>query len=76
MKDNPSETGTASQTPFIFQKTGKINNATLKNRNVLKKESIAEILPFDSAVNKAEAKTFSPINKKQKANKRLPSTAI
>ncbi len=48
----------------------KIGNTSIeitKNIKVLPKERIADILPFCSAVNRADALAFNPINKKDKA---------
>ena len=74
-KDVASATGSASQTPFIRQKYGKIISAAETNKNVRQNDKTADTLPLEYAVNKADAKMFIPINKKQGANRRLPVKA-
>ncbi len=55
--------GTADHTPATPKNPGKIKRNTKINPNVRKKDITADALPFDSAVNKAEAKILQPENR-------------
>ena len=58
-----SAKGTASHTPVIPMIIGRSTIlATIKTK-VLQKEIMAEIFPFESAVNSAEAKILIPANR-------------
>ena len=56
--------GMANHTPVTSKNFGKIKREIIINPNVRKKEIVAETLPFDNAVNKAEAKILQPENRK------------
>jgi len=60
---NSSAIGTASQMPSTPISSGRISKAAIKNTNVLKKDSIADTLPLENAVNILEEKIFIPVNK-------------
>ena len=55
-----SATGTASHTPSIPQRAGKIIRAPHLSRSVLTNEISAEIRPLFKAVNNDEPKTLMP----------------
>ena len=55
-----SAAGIASHTPVTPNNSGKTKREIPINPNVRKKDIIADALPFDKAVNKAEAKTLQP----------------
>lgn len=55
---------TAIHAPLIPIKGGSTNSPAERNTKVLKKDIIAEILPFEKAVNKAEENILNPENKK------------
>ncbi len=59
-----SAMGTANHTPVSFKNLGKTKRQIIINPNVLKKEIVADVFPFDSAVNKAEEKILHPENRK------------
>ena len=61
---NNSDKGTAIHTPSTSNNKGNSNNAITKNTNVLKKDRMADTLPFEKAVKKLDAKMFNPVNKK------------
>ena len=65
-----------SQTPVIPQKYGNRNSAAVTNKNVRQNDRAADTFPLENAVNNADEKIFSPINKKHGANNRLPVKAI
>lgn len=62
--DTPSEIVTAIHAPFIPIREGSISKPAERNPKVLKKDIIADTLPFENAVNKAEEKILNPENKK------------
>ena len=64
---NTSAIGIANQAPITPKIPGNIKRETTINPNVRKSEIIAEIFPFDSAVNNAEEKILHPENRKLKA---------
>lgn len=58
-----SAIGTASQMPSTPIISGRSNKAATKNTKVLKKDSKADIFPFEKAVNILDAKILTPVNK-------------
>ena len=56
--------GMANHTPLTSKNLGKTKRKININPNVRKKEIVAETLPFDNAVNNAEAKILQPENRK------------
>lgn len=58
--------GTANHTPVTFNICGNIKRSTLINTNVRKSDIIADIFPFDNAVNIAEENILHPQNRKPK----------
>lgn len=72
----PSAAGTASQAPVIPQMLGSSRMPPASRPNVRRKERTAETLPFDSAVNIAEAKLFRPQDKKLYEKIRKPLAAM
>ncbi len=60
---NNSAIGIANHTPVTPKNPGKTKRKIKINPNVRKKDIIAETLPFDNAVNKAEAKILLPENR-------------
>lgn len=53
----------ANHTPVTPKNSGKIKRKIKINPNVRKKDIVADTLPFDNAVNKAEAKILQPENR-------------
>lgn len=72
---NTSDIGTANHKPFISNIIGKIIIVPTKNIKVLEKAIIADILPFDNAVNNILEKVLNPTNKSAKENSLFPLTA-
>lgn len=62
--------------PFTAKNCGRINSPATINTNVRKKDIRAEILPFENAVNIADAKIFIPLNKKPRLNIANPPIAM
>lgn len=62
----PSAKGIASQTPVILKNLGNVIKVMVIKPKVLRKEIMADILPFDSAVKKAETKILKPLKRKLK----------
>ena len=71
-----SANGTASHTPGMPRNQGKTISPAVIKPNVLKKDSNAEVLPFERAVKTAEVKILNPHNKKLKEKMENPSNAI
>lgn len=71
-----SAIGTASHTPVTPQTFGNVSNSTVINPKVRRNDKIADSFPFDNAVNVAEAKIFSPQNRKLKGKIKKPFRAI
>lgn len=67
-KVKASAIGTANHIPFISIKLGNINRLIVIKPNVRKKDSIADIFPFDNAVNIADVKILYPQKRKLKEN--------
>ena len=59
-----SAIGIANHTPVTFKTLGNVKRKTMINPNVRRKDIVADAFPFDSAVNKAEAKILHPENRK------------
>ena len=62
--------------PVTLGKTGKTSNPTLIKPSVHKKDMIADIFPFDKAINIAEPKILNPQNKKLNENIENPYFVI
>ena len=73
--DNSAK-GTISHTPFTPKNLGKINSPITKKTKVLSKESRAEILPFEKAVNIPDAKILKPERRKPMEKILKPFNAI
>ena len=61
--DKISANGTDNQIPSEPIIRGNMIKLAIKNTKVRKNEMIAEILPFENAVNILEAKILTPVNK-------------
>jgi len=61
---NNSATGIANQIPSTSKSIGNSKIAPIINTNVRRNEIRAEIIPFDRAENKADAKILNPENRK------------
>lgn len=72
----PSASGTANHTPFTPQMWGNSRMPPASKPNVRKKDRMADIFPFDSAVNIAEVKLFRPQNRKLYEKITKPFVAI
>ena len=68
--------GTASHTPVTPKRFGNISSSTVIKPKVRRKDKIAEIFPFDNAVNAAEVKIFCPQNRKLKEKSKNPFLVI
>ena len=66
-KARDSATITAHQTPSVFNRIGKTRMLTIWNKNIRKKEIIAEITPLFNAVKKEELQTLNPSTRYAKA---------
>ena len=71
-----SAKGTAAQTPSTANQIGKISRLSTMKTKVLINEIMADILPLDRAVNKADAKILMPANRKLIENILNPFLAI
>ena len=71
----PSATGTAIHTPVIPKNRGSTRMLPATSPNVRKKDSMAETLPLDNAVNMADVKIFNPQNKKTQEKMENPPAA-
>ena len=63
-----SENGTTNHTPFTPKNCGKIIIPKVNSINVLRMDIVAEILPFENAVNMPDTKIFIPTTKKLNEN--------
>ena len=70
-----SAAGDASHTPVIPKKRGRIRIAPVNNTKVRRKDKNADTFPLDKAVNIADTKIFSPLNKKLKEKIFIPPAA-
>ena len=70
-----SAAGTAIQAPLMPRKCGSTIRQTAVKTKVRQNERIADTLPLDNAVKNPEDVMLTPLNKKQKANKRNPVNA-
>ena len=70
-----SAAGTASQTPVIPRKYGKVTRQITRKKSVLENEIIAETFPFDNAVKIPDEMMLIPLNKKFTAKMRNPTDA-
>ena len=70
-----SAAGTAIQAPLMPRKCGSKIRQTAVKTKVRQNERIADTLPLDNAVKNPEDVMLTPLNKKQKANKRNPVNA-
>ena len=68
--------GMANHTPVTSKNLDKTKRKIIINPNVLKKEIVAETLPFDNAVNNAEAKILQPENRNPNENIEKPLLVI
>mgnify|MGYP007128679856 CR=1 FL=1 len=73
---NSSAAGTASHTPVTPMIRGNNMRKAVINPNVRKKEIRADIFPFESAVNRAEAKILHPENRKLYEKREKPVLVI
>ena len=63
-----SENVTINHTPFTPKNCGKIIIPKVNSINVLRMDIVAEILPFENAVNMPDTKIFIPTTKKLNEN--------
>lgn len=70
-----SAAGIAAHTPATPRNRGSTSRKTVISPNVRKKDMAAETFPFDSAVNRAEAKILHPENRKLNEKIENPSFA-
>ena len=66
-KARDSATITAHQIPSVFNRIGKTRMLTIWNKNIRKKEIMAEITPLFNAVKNEELQTLNPNTKYAKA---------
>ena len=71
-----SATGIDNQMPLSWKIKGSVDIEITINAKVLKKDNIAEIFPFERAVNIPDIKMLNPMNKKDIENNFIPSVAI
>lgn len=71
-----SAIGTASHTPVTPKIFGNVKSSTVISPKVRRKDKIADSFPFETAVNMAEVKIFSPQNRKLKGKIKNPFRAI
>lgn len=74
-KVSASAAGTAIQAPLMPRKCGSTSRQAAVKTKVRQNERIADTLPLDNAVKNPEDVMLTPLNKKQKANKRNPVNA-
>lgn len=74
-KVSTSAAGTAIQAPLMPRKCGSTSRQAAVKTKVRQNERIADTLPLDNAVKNPEDVMLTPLNKKQKANKRNPVNA-
>ena len=60
----PSANGTAIHIPIELRTSGKISSPQTKKTNVRPKDIIADTMPFEKAVNIADANMLIPIKRK------------